>query len=201
MLTISFGFACVPDDAGAVEVLLAYYMFFPAWVAVFATLQALIDSRWYFGIASLMLHSLAFYYFHSLANVLEIERPPSYDFTVCRATRFAFPDPTFVSSVAYAVVIGIGLVRDRVTAGPLTTLTLYSAPFLYAVACVVTHYFSLLQVLANLSVVALTSTVFLFTYQLFDPHGDHFFWRGRDCKQQQQRQRHRRVRRRRAYVC
>lgn len=196
MLTLSFGFACVPDEASVVELTLAYYMFFPAWIAVFATLQALIDSREYFGIASLMLHTLAFYYFQALANVLAIDRPASYDWTECRATRFAFPDPMFVSSLAYAIVVGVGLVRDRINGGLLTMLTLYTAPVFYVAACIVTNYLAPLQALANLSVVALTSAVFLFTYQLFDVNGDRFFWRARDeCKQQQRRRRRLRCRR------
>ncbi len=206
MLTLSFGFACVPDDASSVVVALAYYMFFPAWIAVFATLQALIDQRRYFGIAGLALHTISFVYFQALAHTLAVDRPAEYDWTTCRATRYAFPDPTFVSSLAYAIVVGIGLLRDRVHGGWLTTLTLYSAPVLYVAACVATHYLSPLQAAANLSVVALTSMVFLFTYQLFDPDGDRFFWRSNDeCRRQRQHQQHGRQQRRHArrarHVC
>ena len=164
--TISFGFACVPDDAGFFGMLLGYFMFYPYWLVVFNWLVGMIDSRRYFFAASWIFLTIGFYYFESFSQALLVERPARYDYELCRTHRYAVPDSKFISSVAYTIVVAFGLYRDHHRFGWLRGVVAYATPVLYVAATVYTGYLSLGQMATNLVVSLVTAAAFMLVYQL-----------------------------------
>jgi len=164
--TISFGFACLPDDAGIFGCALAYFMFYPYWLAVFNWLVGLVDNRRYFFLASWILLTAGFYYMESFAEALQYERPEHYDSDLCRTKRYAIPDAKFVSSIAYTIVAAFGLVRDHRRFGALNAIVAYSTPVLYVAATIYTGYLSAAQVAINLVISLVTAAMFVAVFQL-----------------------------------
>jgi len=163
---ITFGVACVPDDASAVGVVLSSFMFYPFWLVVFNWLVSMIDARRYFFIASWIILTTGYYYMHSLARAIALERPANFDAALCNATRYAFPDPVFVTTMAYTLVVGVGLYRDHHRFGWLNGTVAYSVPLLYTAATVYTGYLSAGQAAANFVVSVVTASIFMLVYQL-----------------------------------
>ena len=163
--TISFGFACVPDDAGYIGLFVSYFMFYPYWLIVFTWLVSMIDSRRYFFFASWAILTFLFYYLEAFSQVFMIERPEGYDWEFCRMKQYAFPDSKFVSSISYTLSVGLGLFRDHHRFGWLQGFIAYATPILYTIASVYTGYLSVGQMLANLVVSILTAAGFIVLYQ------------------------------------
>ena len=162
---ISFGKACVPDDASFFGFFISGMMFYPYWLIVFNWIVGMIDERRYFFFASWIILTAGFHYLNSLSAIVGIERPESYDPFLCGATQFAFPDPLFVTSISYTLVTAIGLFRDGHRFGLINGTIAYSTPALYAIATVYTGYLSASQAAANLVVAVVTAAFFIFVYQ------------------------------------
>lgn len=164
--TISFGFACLPDDAGFFGCLLAQFMFYPAWLFVLNWVVGLADQRRYFFWASWLILTFGLVYLESFAEVLGVERPAVYDADLCRTKVHAVPDSVFVTTVAYSAVVFYGLWQDNKTFGFPNGLLVYASPFLYVAATIYTEYLSVGQVFVNLVISAAVAVVFIFLYQL-----------------------------------
>lgn len=162
--TISFGFACVPDDAGIVGCAVAYFMFYPCWLIVFNWLVSMIDDRKYFFFASWLVLSFAYVYADAFSQALEVERPAPFDWELCRTTRYATPDAQFVSSIAYTLVVAVGLWRDKHRFGVLQAAVAYSTPLIYIIATVYTGYLSIGQMLLNLGISVASAAFFVWVY-------------------------------------
>lgn len=164
--TISFGFACLPDDAGLVGGFVATYMFLPQWLFIFSSVVGLADPRKYFVWASWLILVGGLHYLDSLAVSVGQERPLAYDADLCRVSRFAVPDAQFVTTIAYALTVFYGLWRDGKSFGVIDGTLVYTAPLLYSAATVYTGYLSFAQLAINLVLATLLGVLFILLYHL-----------------------------------
>lgn len=170
---IYYGVSCQPTDLDELGKLVAHFGFFPTWTLLFNSFLSLIDDDLYFFIASNSLLLLVYGYMHIVAQRLGVERPSAYDYELCSTTQYAFPDPTFVSTMAYTIVITIGLyfdARTRRQMSWLRILTLLGAVVLYCASTLLTGYFYLWQFVANSLLAALVAALFVFVYQFAAAH-------------------------------
>lgn len=170
---IYYGVSCQPTDLDFAGELVAHFSFYPVWVLLFNSILSLVDSDFYFFLASNFLLTAVCGYAKIVSNRLGIARPAAYDHELCCTTEFAFPDPTFVATMAYTVVVIAGLYADHRTRNKLSVfrvVTLSGVVLLYCASTLLTNYFSVWQFAANLVLAVLISLLFIFVYRFTAAH-------------------------------
>lgn len=150
---------CVTPGDSYLSLALAKYMYFPVYVFVFNSVMPLIDNRRYFSLASWILLIFLWQYCRILGEALQTRQH-----IACHAKHArSFPDPDFVTSMAFTAAVAFGFHRDNIRFnGIILQILAYTSPFLYTIACIRTHYFvTPVELYCNLFAAALFAVVFV----------------------------------------
>lgn len=170
LTTRSFGLACYDDSLPYIYALLAFFEFYPAWIAVFNGVFALINNDVYFFLASNLVLTLMYFYLLAISNAAQSPRPSVYDCELCGCDLYAFPDARHVSVMSYTIVVVYGLLNSTETRRRISFFFRFSATFsviLYNIALWANGYFFLWQLLANLALSGAIGFGFVYVFWLF----------------------------------
>lgn len=165
----AFGTSCYATggDFEDTRKVLAYFQFLPVWIVVFHTTLVIYVHDFFFLTSNAMTQFVVYYYLLGLSLAIRSERPASYDYALCKATQYAFPDPLFVATLCYCFTIGYGLFSRAATAALVANIyrvLFFAFPTLYVVGLVVNDYFFWWQVLANIALAGVISLLYVFLY-------------------------------------
>jgi hypothetical protein len=146
---------CEPVGASLLQVALVRGAgFFPYQVLLFSSYVSFFDATAFVTFASYAFLALPFVLMQVAADAFAVERGAHYPAARCGATRFAFPDAQFVTSVAYVLALAVSVARHRVYSmhvSPLRTAVMALYLCAYFAATVVSGYFTLGLLAANLA--------------------------------------------------
>lgn len=164
----SFGVACYDaNQSSPIYYHLAFFEFLPQWLFVFNSMLAVIDNDLYYLLASKFTFVFYYYYLLALSLAIRSPRPVGYDHVLCKASEFALPDATYVSTLSFVFIVGAGFLLDRrmrSRLGFVTRLLLLCVVALYGVSLWRNRYFSGAQLILNTLIAAASSGIFLYTY-------------------------------------
>lgn len=170
--TLHFGTACEPVDANWLVHFVCLFGLYPAWVFVFNFFFIALTSDLYFALMSKIIFLVAVRYTAVIAELVRIERDPAtqhYDYRLCHADRYVYPDTPYVTSMIYTLTIIYAFWSD--TAFRRRHLTWWNRVLfggviaLYVASTIVSGYFTWAQLLINSAIVVGTSVLIVLVYR------------------------------------
>lgn len=159
---------CFPTDTSlSGQLIVKFFSFWPEFVFYFGTIAILFQGSIFVRSASLLLLYGSYFYFNALAVAIEVPRPPPYDPILCAATPYCLPDARFVSAMVYTLVFAVGCAENYgiyLRLSRLSCLFLLISIILFLVSTVVSGYFTLELLAANLLI---SGTVALIYWKLY----------------------------------
>lgn len=169
MQTGSFGKSCYTtgDEFESMRRVLAYFQFLPAWIVVFHMTLGIYLHDFFFVLANTLTQVIIYYYMFGMSDAVRSERPAEYDWELCGVPHYAVPDPLFVATISYCLVVGYGLFSPHSIGRRISLLyrVMFGAfPTLYVISQMINAYFFWWQLLINLFIAFLTSYLYVFIY-------------------------------------
>jgi len=168
--TIHFGTCCVPVDASAAARFIARFGNAPSWLFIANIAVSVFNKDIYFFISS---HFNLFFLAAALdvlSQAFAVPHPEGFDHERCGATRYAFPDAIYVTTIIYVMCVAVGFFFDmrlRAYVNPLYFSAFVFLVFFYCASTLVSRYFDAFLFVCN-SVLALAlGALFIFTYAVF----------------------------------
>lgn len=162
---------CTPADASTVEAwIVSLFGFWPVFIFGFANVVILFDQSVFMVVTSLLIVFASYYYFEVLAEGLQVERHPSFDWQLCETTRYALPDPVFVSVMLFTVVVILGVYFDKalhLRVGIVRALIIMVQIAGYLVSTLISGYFTPLLLAANSAIVLVLGAVYWLVFSRF----------------------------------
>jgi len=149
--------------------LIAWFGNFPSWLVVANFALGLVNRDIYFLVASnVQLFFLAIY-LDLMATVFEVPRPSGFDHELCKATKYAFPDPLYVSIMTFFLSALFGFWISRRLQRFFTKMTIVLiVVFLcaYPASTLVSRYFDVFLLLANSAIVVIVTSLYILFYMV-----------------------------------
>lgn len=170
MLAQYFSVACAIEGGSYenVRVFFAYFQHLPALIFAFNFALGLRLRDLYY-IFSSTVQLVLFYYLSGLSEAVRSERPPTFDYVQCQKTRYALPDPLFVTTITYLITVTYGLMYRRVIArdiGILYKISFFVVPLCYIIGLMLNDYFTWWQLFVNSFLAISTSFFYVYLYWL-----------------------------------
>lgn len=167
---IHFGTCCVPLGATATQKTIASFGNFPAWVIVVNFAIGFFNRDFYFLVVSNVHFFVFYHYLKLLSEVLRIHHPHGFDHLLCKTNHYAFPDPTYVATMAFVFcVLAAFCVVPRLhqfmsklfcTAATIVIIC-------YCMSTIVSGYFDVFLLVCNTVLAAVLSTLNILAYSVF----------------------------------
>lgn len=164
---IHFGTCCVPDDASWMINLIAWFGNFPSWLVVANFALGMVNRDIYFLVASNVQLFLLAIYLDLLATVFKVPRPRGFDHELCKATKYAFPDPLYVSIMTFFLSALFGFWISKRLHKFISTFTfIIIVIFLcgYPASTLVSRYFDIFLLIANSAIALVATTLYILFY-------------------------------------
>lgn len=170
MLPLYFSVACFIEGGSYenVRMFFAYFQHLPALIFVFNFALGLRLRDLYYLFSSFV-QFVIFYYFSGLSLAVRSERPPTFDYVLCRKPQYALPDALFVSTISYCLTISYGLMYRRVIAqriGLLYRILFCLVLLSYIIGLIINDYFTWWQLTINLFLGFFASFFYVYLYWL-----------------------------------
>lgn len=167
MDVVCYASACVPYDANWAIVYIASFMQLPQWLLAFSVIIGWFSGSWYFTFCSTLLLGVTRTILHHAASYIGVPHPASFDTQRCGAPAAfggAFPDASYVLTLAYSVSVIVGLMSVRKFRRHVTVWRILSVALLlakYMLAQLVTSRQDAMLLVANTAVALFTALLFV----------------------------------------
>lgn len=158
---------CVPVDADWPTGVIAWFGHVPTLLLIANFVVGFANREFYFTVTSNVFLLVAVHIFGVINDALRVRRPAGFDYELCGAPQYAFPDPIFVVTVSFviATLSAVCIDRDlRKGAGLLAPTAVIIALAGYTMSTLVTRYFDLFLLVCNTIVAVCMAAIHVTSY-------------------------------------
>lgn len=167
---IHFGTCCVPVDASLFVHFIALFGNAPSWLFVANLALGVFNRDIYFLIASNFNFLVLANALRLLSTAFAVPHPEGFDYKLCDATHYAFPDAIYVTTISYVLCSSAAFVVDtRLShyANALPISVFVFIVFFYCASTLFSHYFDAFLFVCNTLLAFSISALFTFAYAVF----------------------------------
>jgi hypothetical protein len=169
MKHVIFALSCCPSDADWFVDIVCQFGNAPSWLIVANTALLLFNRDLYFTVASNVMLFGMVYALEILTRIPKVPHPAPFDYMYCDAYEYAFPDPIYVTTIAYTVVVMFGFITNKRLYNYMTPLVIIGGVvilFGYLAALLLSQYFDVGLLAANTVIALVIGSLFVAAYSV-----------------------------------
>jgi hypothetical protein len=162
-----FGMCCCPRDADWFVEFVARFGNAPSWLIVANLSLSFFNRDLYFTVASNTILFVCVFFLDMLSRIFRVPHPEGFDYDFCDAFEFAFPDPIYVTTIAYVIIVTCGFWINKRLYAFVSRFMITGAVivvFGYVASTLISRYFDVGLLIANSVIAIVIASLFISSY-------------------------------------